>query len=75
MAQSASARHQVLRATVKRQAAAPQRDDVVAETSRHVDLVEHDDHRPPLLAAEPADEGKHVDLVSDVERRDRFVQE
>ncbi|CAM2159701.1 hypothetical protein PT2222_60115 [Paraburkholderia tropica] len=70
----AGVHHFVGRAALK-QAAAVQRDHVVAETRREIDVVQHDHDRERALVGQRAQQAQHLDLMRDVERGSRLVEQ
>jgi len=52
-----------------------ERNDLVAEAGRHVDLVQSEKHTKSACVAQPLHQRQDRDLVSHVERRYRLVQQ
>ena len=51
------------------------RHDVVADAGRFIDVVQHHHDGAPFLAVEPLDEVDDFELVGDVEKGRRFVEQ
>jgi hypothetical protein len=68
-------RHDLVRRPTGNQAASLQRENLVAEPCRHVDVVQHHDHPETPLPREPLNERQHLHLMGHVQGRDRLIEE
>ncbi|MNI49900.1 hypothetical protein D3C73_1045380 [compost metagenome] len=67
--------HQIQWAALGNHLTAAQGHQMVAVARRHIDIVQYRNHRQATLSAQLLDQRQHLNLMSDIQCRGRFIQQ